>query len=228
MTRAEQWRQELAATPETEWPALLDANSGLPGPRANLELATAFADLAPSAVTIAASEDEDEFRAFCGALALGARARDASVLGRLHVLASDPRWRVREAVATGLQRLGDAEPDALRQIVLAWADDEDLLVQRAAVAAICEPRLLRAPGDAAIALEVCARTTAHLAALPGEVRRTPEAKTLRKALGYCWSVAIAADPEHGREAFERLDRADRDVDWIVTSNLRKKRIAGLF
>jgi hypothetical protein len=62
---------------------------------------------------------------------------------RLHALASDARWRVREDVAMALRRLGGADPPRLFALAAAWAKDEDPLVQREAVAGVCEPRLLR-------------------------------------------------------------------------------------
>ena len=50
-------------------------------------------------------------------------------------------------------------------------------------------------------------------------------RTLRQALGYCWSVAVAADPDLALPAFEALEAsADPDVRWIVRENLRKARL----
>jgi hypothetical protein len=126
-----------------------------------------------------------------------------------------------------LQRLGDADPDAFRAVVSAWADEADPLVLRAAAAAVCEPRLLRPPAMAALAVDVCRRATAALAAVPEERRRDPAVRTLRQGLGYCWSVAVAADPEPGLGAFAALDPADPDVAWIIRENRKKARLARL-
>jgi hypothetical protein len=53
-------------------------------------------------------------------------------------------------------------------------------------------------------------------------------RVLRKALGCCWSVAVAALPEEGLPRFERLERStDPDVLWIVRENLKKARLARL-
>jgi hypothetical protein len=53
-------------------------------------------------------------------------------------------------------------------------------------------------------------------------------RTLRQALGYAWSVAVAADPEPGLTAFTALrDDPDPDVAWVVRENLRKKRLQRL-
>lgn len=227
MTRATPWRAALLALDRGSWPTYLDEHSGLPGPRANLALATAFAEVADAALVDELAASDDEYRAMCGAVALGTRAADPAVASRLRALAADERWRVREGVATGLQRLGDLDPARLASIVLAWSDAPDPLVQRAAAAAICEPRLLRTPETAAIALEVCRRATAQLVARGPEERREPGARTLRQGLGYCWSVAVAADPAPGLAAFRALDDADPDVAWIVAQNRRKQRLARL-
>ena len=53
-------------------------------------------------------------------------------------------------------------------------------------------------------------------------------RVLRQTLGYCWSVAVAADPAHGLEAFRELE-ADRDPDvqWIARENRTKARLLRL-
>lgn len=60
-------------------------------------------------------------------------------------------------------------------------------------------------------------------------RRSEAFKALRKGLGYCWSVAVAATPRTGAPVFEALvERAaasgDRDLRWIARENLRKRRL----
>lgn len=53
-------------------------------------------------------------------------------------------------------------------------------------------------------------------------------RSLRQALGYCWSVAVAADPVAGMPRFLALgDSTDRDVAWIVRENGKKARLARL-
>lgn len=187
----------------------------------------ALAELTDAELVEALIGSGDEYRVFCGVVALGPRATEPAVAARMRVLATDERWRVREAVAIGLQRLGDADPPALESLVLDWAEDSDPLVQRAAAAALCEPRLLRTAEAAAVAIEVCRRATVSLAARPLSTRRGPGVRTLRQGLGYCWSVAVAADPEPGLAAFGALDDQDPDVAWIITQNLRKARLARL-
>lgn len=221
------WAAELRALAPSAWVAYLSEHSGLPGPRANTTLVAAAAEAADTAVLAELERDDGEFAAMCAgavrARRLGAFGRDADT----RRAAADARWRVREGVVIGLQQLGDAHPVTLASIVLSWADDDDLLVQRAAVAAICEPRLLRSSDMARVAIEVCVRTTAHFLALPTGRRHGAEARTLRQTLGYAWSVAVAADPEPGLAVFEALDTTDPDLGWIVRENSRKKRLSAL-
>ena len=213
----------------------LAERSGLPGPRANLELVAACADVLPGSLLRALAASDDEFERVCGVVGLGrllAEADDDGPAARalvdlLRTSAASAGWREREGVAMALQRLGDADPVRLRRLVGAWADGTDPLVARAAVAGICEPRLLRDPATAQAAVDACRAATAVLAAVPAERRREPAVRTLRQALGYCWSVAVAGAPEAGVPAFEdvgTLAADDRDLDRVVRSNLRRARL----
>jgi hypothetical protein len=124
-----------------------------------------------------------------------------------------------------LQRLGDADLPRLLDLADDWAGDAHPLVQRAAVAGVCEPRLLRSPAAAARAVALCDAVTAALAARPAAQRRDEDVRTLRKALGYCWSVAVAADKAAGLPVFERRAGSDDpDVAWIVRENRGKARM----
>lgn len=224
---SEEWQAEFRALNPSARSAYLDDYSGLPGPRANTALVAAVARTADSPFIRQLVESGDEFRMMCGAAASAFQGQDPAFLTDAHALASDGRWRVREGVAIGLQLLGDTSPSALTSIVLTWADDPDPLVQRAAAAAICEPRLLHTSESATVAITVCQQATGHLRSMPLENRRTPAVRALRQALGYCWSVAVAADPTRGLPSFEALDTTDADIEWIVNQNSRKKRLAKL-
>ncbi|RYV50903.1 HEAT repeat domain-containing protein [Pengzhenrongella frigida] len=214
--------------------AFLTAHSALPGPRANLELLAAFGDVAPATVILGLVGSDDEYLAACAAGALGRLVIEADggrrdeLVGLLHDQAADDRWRVREGVAMGLQRMGDVDAALLRDLVDAWVDDDDPLVQRAAVAGICEPRLLVDPETARCALAACATATASLARRPPDQRRRAEVRVLRQGLGYCWSVAIVADPVRGLPALAALEAStDGDVGWIVRENRKKARLIWL-
>jgi hypothetical protein len=154
-------------------------------------------------------------------------ARENLPLPVLRTLASDPRWRIREGVAMALQRWGDADMDALLAAMTEWAAGNPL-EQRAAAAALCEPRLLRRPEHAAAVLKILDGITARLARPLGfsETLRVSDARrTLRQGLGYCWSVAVAALPETGKPLMERwLVSPDPDIRWIMRENLKKNRL----
>jgi hypothetical protein len=226
MTKVDEHRRALAALDPDEWRGYLAANSNLPGPRGNLELVAAFADLADPAMIRLYAAGADEYEATCGAVGLGRLLADGDgkAAAELRELADDDRWRVREGVAMSLQRLGDADVGRLIALAAEWATGPPL-VQRAAAAGICEPRLLATTVAAGAALDLLDQITADVPAQPPARRRDPDVRTLRQALGYCWSVAIAAAPDEG---FTRLERwatsEDPDVRWIVKENLGKKRL----
>jgi hypothetical protein len=121
-----------------------------------------------------------------------------------------------------LQRFGDTDMDELLDEMEKWSKG-DYLVQRAAAAALCEPRLLTQPKNAERVLSILDRITASL---KGTKDRDNESfRVLRQALGYCWSVAAVAFPEKGKKMMERwFTSEDREVRWIMRENLKKNRL----
>jgi len=225
MKHAVDWVAALQAASKADQLAFLAENSGLPGPRANVGLVSAVARAADQELVSQLEASDDEYFLMCAAAARGLHADDPSILNHLRAYAVDERWRVREGAALGLQLLGDRDIISLVRIVGHWARDSDPLVQRAAIAAICEPRLLRNPLAVTAARDACKATTARFASCAADRRRASDARTLRQALGYCWSVVIAADPTECLPVFLDLDISAPDVAWIVTENRKKKRLA---
>lgn len=228
MSKVGDHRTDLARL--DDWTAYLAANSNLPGPRGNLELVAAAGEEADRARAEALVATGDEFSVVCGLVAMGRLfgEGDDAMPAVLHDHAPDARWRVREGVAMGFQRAGDAAPERAFALMEGWAAEDDPLVQRAVVAAVCEPRLLKAPAFARRALVLLGRITDALAGRPAGTRRDPEVRTLRQALGYGWSVAVAALPDEGLPAFARLRASpDPDAAWIVRENLKKARLKRL-
>lgn len=234
MTSVTEYRADLEAL--EDWDDYLLGHSGLPGPRGNLELARAAVELGDErrfrrylafTAEVAAVNDPHEFLAFVGVCGLGklAAAGQTQILEELRLWANDPRWRTREAVAMALQRVGDEDPALLVQTANAWAHGTRF-EQRAAVAGVAEPRLLTSRATAEAALDLLDRVTESL---PGAGDRTTEGFiALRKALGYAWSVVLAAAPASGMPRFERWAQSrDPDVRWVVRENLKKARLKRL-
>ncbi len=232
MKKVDVYREKLQTL--AEWDSFLLQESGLPGRRANLELAHAAADAGDGDMferwrafdaEKAPTNSPHEFLAFCGVLGLGtllARGNEQA-LQKLRRHASDPRWRIREAVAMALQRLGQADMKALLQEMEAWSKGS-LLEQRAAVAALCAPSQLGEARQVERVLKILDAVTASLEQAVD--RKNDDFKALRKGLGYCWSVAAAAYPKAGKNMMERwFVSGDQDVRWVMKENLRKKRLA---
>jgi len=215
---------QLQAVPQDTVAQFLLDNSGLPGPRANLELADAFAMCATDEQVLDLVHRDDEYLRFCGTEALAAailrHPGEGTWRSILSERAADSSWRVREGAARAVQLIGDADARLMTEIATVWLSDDNSLVIRAAIAAICEPRLLKDEATAAFATAACASATESFVRL----RSNSDARVLRQALGYCWSVAIAASPAQGLAAFAPLQAStDPDIRWIVASNEKKAR-----
>ena len=228
----------------------LAEHSRLPGPRANLELAEAFA----RAVTLlpkeekamwtlclrwvglppddAPTDDPREFVVFCGVRAMGAlgaaspgRAREALV--HLRALARDSRWRVRKAVAMAIQDLAVAEPAATVRTLERWVAPGAWLEMRAVAAGLAEPRVLKERKVAVAAIRIHEDILRRFRST--EDRESAAFRSLRKCLAYSVSVVVAAAPEEGFRWITRLAATkDDDVVWILRENLKKSRLVAVF
>lgn len=230
-SRREVERAALLSARDRE--AYLLAESRLPGPRANLELLDAAGDvlvrgealrLASLGPDAAPAGTAREFLPCCGLVAIGRLVAEGErgLVAQLRIAARDERWRVRESVAIALQRWGDADLAALLAEIEGWATGGTLTERRAAVAAICEPRLLRTADAVAGAVRILDAATTGLLEAPRP--RGEPGRVLGAALGYGWSVAIAAEPSLAVAAFERwVSIDDPDVRRLVKENLSKAR-----
>ena len=232
MSKVDDYARTLAGL--ANWVPYLRKESNLPGPRGNLELAHAAARVGTRKrfeellrTDPVETNTPQEFLLFCGVLGLGKLVSegDKAELARLRIYASHASWRVREAAATALQLVGDADPSLLAKTAASWAKGS-WLEQRAAAAALAEPRLLNDRKAAAKALAILGGITAGMAAASPADRASPEYKVLRQGMGYGWSVVVAALPDEGKPAMETwLASADSDVRWMMRENLKKGRLA---
>jgi hypothetical protein len=231
MSKVEEYREALREL--GDWDPFLLRESGLPGPRGNIELGRAVAEEGDEELfrryvdydeEMAPTNSPQEFLAFCGVLGLGRLLAEGNmeVLVTLRRCASDGRWRTREAVAMALQRWGEADMGSLLRKMEEWSRG-NLLERRAAAAALCEPRLLGDEEDVRRVLKLLDEITVSIEQL--DDRGSEQLKALRKGLGYCWSVAVVALPDEGKRLMEkRFSSDDGDVLWIMKENLRKKRL----
>ena len=232
MTKKDDYGAKLRSL--SNWDAYLLGESGLPGPRGNIELAQVVADegdrnlferyIATCTPDVAPVNSPREFLAFCGVLGLGRllAVGDHTILKTLRHFASDPRWRLREAVAMALQRFGDTDMDYLIVEMVDWSHGAPL-EQRAAAAAVCEPRLLVQTDHARAAFRILDEITTSIKQV--EDRKGEDFLALRKGLGYCWSVAVVALPIEGKVRMEKwLVETDKDIAWIMKENLKKDRL----
>lgn len=216
-----------------DWVPFLLQESHLPGPRGNLELVHAVADegseelfrhLLSYDAAQAPTNSPQEFLAVCGVVGLGRLLAEGKIelLETLRGYAADPRWRTREGVAMALQRLGAVNGALLLREMEKWSTGS-FLEQRAAIAGLCEPKLLRDEAFVSGVLEILDKVTRSLSTAVD--RKGDDFKTLRQGLGYCWSVAVVAQPESGKALMEKWGACDdKDVRWVVKENLKKKRL----
>lgn len=208
-------------------------HSGLPGPRANLELLDVAAEMADEAqikhwlafdVQRAPSNTRAEYLAVCGTVGLGKLIAQGKhkYLETLRVCASDPRWRIREGVAIALQHWGDSDFEAVLAEMEQWRDG-NLYEQRAIAAALCEPRLLKQRAQVKRVLKLLDGITRAFAKTQN--RQDDSFVVLKKGLSYCWSVAVAASPDDGKRALEKWFASDnKDVRAVMRENLKKERL----
>jgi hypothetical protein len=224
----------------------LVSNSNLPGPRGNLELAEAFADVVAAyaerepeklwrlclkltqfSPMEAPVNNPAEFLVFCGARGVGALGTSQTffqkAIPRLKEIASDPRWRTREGVAMAIQSMIEKQPQKTLKEIAKWIEKDQWLVMRAVAAGVAEPALLKDKQTAKSAFELHKKIFAKIAAT--RERKSKEFKTLKQGLGYSLSVVACAIPREGFEYMRQLtDTQDADILWIVKENLKKNRL----
>ena len=232
MTKSEDYRRRLLTL--TDWAPFLLKESGLPGPRGNLELAQVFADEASagqiedflSLTPAQAPENSPQvFLVFCALTALGKRIACGELqhLKRLRTYASDPRWRVREAVAIALQYIGDSDMKTLLAAMEVWRRG-NWYEKRAVVAALAEPRLLTVPAHGLRVLDILDALTREMGSVHDS--KDESFKVFRQTMGYAWSVAVAAAPRAGKPLMQKWSRdPNPNVRWAMKENLKKNRLS---
>jgi hypothetical protein len=85
------------------------------------------------------------------------------------------------------------------------------------------PKLLREKGIVVELFGILDKLTMGFDGIAGKLSDNQD--TLRKTLGYGWSVAIVSLPDKGKLAFEKIAKyINKHIKWIVKENLKKNRL----
>jgi ribosomal protein L28 len=204
-------------------------NSNLPGPRGNLELAFAFAEIYDNKDILlewvqiteeqADANNPESFPAFCAAVCLGkiyTKKKDQEIIVLLKKLANDGRWRMREAVAFAFQIIGEHDFDALKEIVNGWIKHSNNHEKRAILVSLAHPKFLNEE-RALFCFEI---TEAVLK----DMDKENDFDVLRKGLEFTISVFAAANPEAGFSFIRKWIGKDKITNRIMKQNLTKNRL----
>lgn len=207
----------------------LVTNSNLPGPRSNLELAFAFAevyenmDVLSEWLKITAGQadvnDPRSFLAFCAAVCLGkiyTKSKKSELISILKNLANDPRWRMKEAVAFAFQFIGENDFDELKSITSEWITNSNNDEKRAILVSLAHPPFLNAE-NAEYCLEIADT-------ILNKMDTENNFEVLKKGLNFTISVFVAANPEAGFKLIERWIGKSKIIDKVLKENLKKNRI----
>lgn len=209
----------------------LKENSNLPGPRGNLELLHSFSKAATESeimdcikcIQNNTENSPEEFVGMCGIVgyAVHNQEKNEYVLDYIRKFASHKSWRIREAVAMGIQEISENNMiETLKNIKK--MKDGNCYEKRAVIAGLCEPKLLN---DEVIAIKVLNILNETTEVLNHDDKLTAEEESLRKALAYGWSVALVHAPERGKQIFEKLlIKKGKHISWIIKENLKKNRL----
>ncbi|WP_410768508.1 hypothetical protein [Fontibacillus sp. BL9] len=222
--------------------------SGLPGPRANLGLASLFADqfrtmqILPEQWSLlvrwsnlneveAPVNDPHEYLPFCAIQAMGVNYAAADEQRKVQILLfigqamNDSRWRMREGAAMAMQRLGEHDFIGLQSYMEHRFGDTTLLERRAFVAALAHPQILKIEENARFALRISEVIMTELAAGQPEGSRE-DIRVLCQGLEYAVSLFVEKLPKEGFELLGKFAVSkDERLRKIVKSNIGKARLA---
>ncbi|CAG0942719.1 hypothetical protein BROC_01975 [Candidatus Brocadiaceae bacterium] len=187
-------------------------NSGLPGPRGNLELLHSFTKNATAneineCLTFYKDDlinSPEEFVVMCGVVGLCIQNKNdiKGILRKIRSYASHNSWRIRESVAIGIQEIAEKNMSEIILNLKKWMDGNDF-EKRAIVAALCEPKLLKEKSEIIEILEILHKITIGFEKINGKL--SDSQNSLRKTLGYGWSVAIVSLPNEGKFEKEEIN-----------------------
>lgn len=166
----------------------------------------------------------EEFLGMCGIVGYAVKNRDNNelVIDNIKKYASHKSWRIREAVAMGIQEISENNmQETIKNINKMQVGN--CYEKRAVVAGLCEPKLLK---DKTVANTVISILNEITETLNHDNKLTDDEESLRKALAYGWSVAIVHTPDNGEKVFEKIlaTKKGKHIKWIIKENLKKNRL----
>lgn len=224
----------------------LEENSGLPGPRGNLELAFTFGDFCreyaekyrkevwdmclqfSESEILDLKDDPSVFTPFCGILGLGAAGslsgqRCRKAFKQLRPLSSHSNWRIREAVPKAINSMLFTQTDVVLDEIRGWIGEDNWLPMRSVAAGMIESGKI---ADETLARQALELHHEILIKVHENFRQKDDAFTaLRKGLAFTLSVAVMSLPGPGFELMRSLLKlGDSNIEWIIRENLKKSRL----
>ena len=209
----------------------LKENSNLPGARPNLQLLYSFSKTATDSdimdclnhIKSGTENSPEEFLGMCGIVGYAVKNKNNNelVIETIRKYASHKSWRIREAVAMGIQEISEENMQATLKNI-SKMQVGNFYEKRAVVAGLCEPKLLK---DIKVANTVIRILNEITEAFNHNDKLADDEESLRKTLAYAWSVAIVHAPTNGKKAFEKLlETESKHIKWIIKENLKKNRL----
>jgi len=225
-------------------------NSNLPGQRANLGLASCFADFfgrdnlgksnismldswSSMSATDAPVNNPKEFLPFCAIQAFGALYSHAdlhrknAILKLLKQSANDERWRMRESVAMAFQRIAENNLSTIEEIFSSWLKQKTTGAEkRAILVALAHPCVLKGnKKHVKYCLQISDAILTEISTYKDSQCRTDDFLILLKGLEFTVSVFIAQLPVEGFDLITNYANSkNKYIIRIIKSNLSKERL----
>jgi hypothetical protein len=207
-------------------------NSRLPGPRPNLELLYEFITNASQyeiekclLVDYKKADSPEEFVLMCGVAAgiYNSAKLYNEVRFNFRSFANHESWRIREGICIGFQKSKELLTGSQMVKELEVMKMGTPLEIRTYIATLSEPCLLLGYINSNELLEDLYQIT--MTYFNHNLKISDDLKVLKKALGYCWSVALCGRLSDLTLFEKLLEHVEcKHIKWIVQENLKKKRL----
>lgn len=223
MNEIESYEKALINMSPKKWPTFLMEHAFVSGNKINNELAETFAQVGTlmdfkqyvDIDHIEAPEGSKEvFLTYCGVLGYGvylSRYFDAGLLAQLRATANDPRITIRKAVIKALQYIGRKKFQRLLDYVDKWKYGTPL-EQRACLAAVCSPELMKSNDEILDALELLEWITATFVE---DFEWNQDYEVLQQQVVKCWGKVVAVNPAKGKPMMERWMKEQNPLVNII-------------